>query len=972
MVYISMGDARVDEQLVSRHDRYLTAVVRLDETTHAPNQAKATVISNLKRHASQTQQPLKQFADRRRGIEITKEFWITNAAVVEVDTDVISLRELASVENVERIHENHEVRALGGSATGQVGASNDGGTLDADFTYGLEQINVPETWDEFGTQGAGVKISVLDTGIDVDHPDLELYSEDPDDPTYPGGWAVFTGEDYDEPGDGQGHGTHVSGTVAGGDDSGTHIGVAPDCDLMHGKVLDDGGFGDFDYIVDGIQWSVDNGADVINMSLGVTAYEEDYIDILQNVQAAGVLVVSASGNDGEGTSGSPANVYGAGMAIGATDDEEEVWGFSSGEKVVTDEDWSGADEEDIEDWPDEYIVPDVAAPGDDVFSAMPGGDYDELSGTSMASPHVAGVAGLMLSAGGTGTDPEQVWQTLEDTAWKPDGWDEDDAEAVIDGKDSRYGKGIVDTEAAVSLLALDSGIEGTVEDEGEDPIDGITVEIGDTTSVQTDDEGNYSVILPADDYTVTVDGFGYESVTESVTVEEDAMTEQNFTVGHELDGRVLDPQPDAVEGGESLETTIEVAHADTVTVSQDGDYDEADATLSIDGTDAEFDEPAAVADGFTEVTIEVETTEETSGDIELRVSVDGDGEPIQLATGSTTVFETLIRVGVIDAEANPDDIVGTLEDKLPGMFAIESVSTADAVDSLEEYESFVVQLLDKTDDHHEDFISATEDEEADVGVVYLDQFSFDPDTDADAITQYAEIESDIITDTFQDDEEDGNPVSYEITGEHDILPGYEADDTVEIHDFDWADRAWFESSEDVVDLADVSNGVGDTNGPALGVHEERRTVFAGSLGRSQWVTDDHYTTEANEILAAAVEWAADAKDDLWIDAPTTITAQPGGETTLELTATELDALTVHELWTDWGVTAAEDGGADQVDDDVGDYGTFSLGWDEKVSEATVTLDIDLHDDYVGGTFVLVVTAAAGDESVTATVHLEIE
>jgi hypothetical protein len=172
---------------------------------------------------------------------------------------------------------------------------------------------------------------VLDTGVDADHPDIDLASD---------GWVEFdaSGERLDtEPHDSSGHSTHVTGIVAGGNASGRYVGVAPEARLLYGKVLDDGGT--FAQITAGIEWALERDADVISMSFGIPAnddsvYEEAFIEPIRTASEAEAVVVTSSGNTGQGATGSSGNVYDA-VAVGAVDDDGEVAAFSSGETVDT-------------------------------------------------------------------------------------------------------------------------------------------------------------------------------------------------------------------------------------------------------------------------------------------------------------------------------------------------------------------------------------------------------------------------------------------------------------------------------------------------------------------------------------------------------------------------------------------------------------------------------------------------------------
>lgn len=251
--------------------------------------------------------------------------------------------------------------------------------LDADSA---PQIGAPEAW-ESGFAGQGVTVAVLDTGVDGTHPDLDD--------------AVVASQDFSGKGnvvDGDGHGTHVAATVAGSGDAsdGDNTGMAPDADLMIGKVLDDTGYGETSTVIEGMEWAAEQGADVINMSLGTTEYgdgtDPQSVSLNRLTEQHGVLFVVSAGNEGEfETIGSPAAAASA-LTVGAVDDDDALADFSSrGPRA------------------DGAIKPDVTGPGVGIVAARAAGTtlgdvvddrHVALSGTSMASPHVAGAAAILL------------------------------------------------------------------------------------------------------------------------------------------------------------------------------------------------------------------------------------------------------------------------------------------------------------------------------------------------------------------------------------------------------------------------------------------------------------------------------------------------------------------------------------------------------------------------------------------------
>ncbi|RQH00537.1 peptidase S8 [Natrarchaeobius oligotrophus] len=434
---LATGSDDLEEALVDG-DEPIELVVRFKEPD-LPNDPDV-VEERLETHADDTQQPLLEYAESTPGVDVEETFWVANAVVLTVDPDRVDLAAFEQFDDVEEIHENFELAVP--EEPPEIDESNE--TADERTTWGLEATNVPTVWRTHETRGEGVRVAVLDTGIDVDHPDLELYTDDPSDPTYPGGWAEFdeTGERVvgSTPHDTGTHGTHVSGTVAGGASNGTAIGVAPDADLMHGLVLEETG-GTFAQVVAGMEWAVEADADVVSVSFGTTDRHHQLIEPVRTVDRSGAVVVSSIGNEGHGTSGSPGNVYES-IAVGAVDEDGSVPEFSGGERIDRAE-W----EEPPAEWPETYVVPDVVAPGVAIESSVPGG-YESMPGTSMATPHVAGTVALLRSID-PGASSEAISTTLRETAWKPDGTSTE--------VDTRYGYGIVDAAAAADELAAAAG-----------------------------------------------------------------------------------------------------------------------------------------------------------------------------------------------------------------------------------------------------------------------------------------------------------------------------------------------------------------------------------------------------------------------------------------------------------------------------------------------------------------------------------
>ena len=256
--------------------------------------------------------------------------------------------------------------------------------------WGADLIKAPEAWQR-GYTGKGVVVAVLDTGVDYNHEDLKnnIWSNskevagngiDDDGNGYIDdvqGWNFDTSNNNVL--DNNGHGTHVSGTIAAENNGIGVTGIAYNSQIMPVKVLDANGSGAYANIAKGIYYAVDNGANVINLSLGGNSSNDTLKSAIEYAGKKGVIVVMAAGNDSDPMPSYPARyAYNSGIAVGAVDKNNNLADFSnrSGSKEIT------------------YVT----APGVDVYSTIPNNQYAIYNGTSMAAPHIAGVVALILSA----------------------------------------------------------------------------------------------------------------------------------------------------------------------------------------------------------------------------------------------------------------------------------------------------------------------------------------------------------------------------------------------------------------------------------------------------------------------------------------------------------------------------------------------------------------------------------------------
>lgn len=244
--------------------------------------------------------------------------------------------------------------------------------------WGPQKINCPAAWD-ITTGDPGVIIAIIDTGVNLTHPDLV-------------GKTVagydFVNDDTD-PSDDQGHGTHCAGIAAANTNNATGIaGVGYNCSIMPVKVLGADGFGTYANIASGVDFAVANGAHVISMSLGGGGSSATLETAVNNAWANNILVVAAAGNSNTTAPSYPA-YYASTIAVASTTTTDARSSFSNYGPWV-----------------------DVAAPGSGIISTRFAG-YDSLNGTSMACPHVAGLAGLLWSHLGTMTPVATIRQRIE-------------------------------------------------------------------------------------------------------------------------------------------------------------------------------------------------------------------------------------------------------------------------------------------------------------------------------------------------------------------------------------------------------------------------------------------------------------------------------------------------------------------------------------------------------------------------------
>jgi subtilisin family serine protease len=461
-------------------------------------------------------------------------YWIANLVVVQATADAI--RELADRADVDHVEPNFTVSLM--EPVAAYPAREDGGELDTrgiGTAPGIEAVRAREVWELLGIDGAGALIGSLDTGVDGDHPALASRYRGVTEPASEC-WLDVIGSDPSFPSDFNSHGTHTVGTMCGlaPDDT---IGVAPGAQWIACNAIDQGVSSGFDNdIIAAFEWfadpdgdplTVDDVPDVVQNSWGVnenfTGYydcDDRWWDVIDNCEAAGVVVTWSAGNEGpsSGTLRSPAdradNFYDS-FSVGSTLNYAPytISSFSSRGPSTCPTPLN----------PSFLIKPEISAPGSDVYSSEPNGNYGYKSGTSMAGPHVAGVVALMRAAN-PDIEVDLVKEVLMTTA----------VDLGATGEDNTYGHGFVDAyEAVLAAMNGFGTLEGSVTNASFEsvPLQGARIEFDATAQVfVTEADGSYSGMVAPGTHVVTCTLEGFAPAQATVEVTEDGVTVEDFAL----------------------------------------------------------------------------------------------------------------------------------------------------------------------------------------------------------------------------------------------------------------------------------------------------------------------------------------------------------------------------------------------------------------------------------------------------------
>ncbi|MCC7355001.1 MAG: S8 family serine peptidase, partial [Anaerolineae bacterium] len=459
---------------------------------------RQAVVDTLRATATRSQQDIRAYLDKQQAaghVSAITSFWVVNALAVTGDAETASA--LAARPDVARLTVNH-VRPL--EKPERVAAPDIA-------MWNIERVRAPRVWQELGITGRGVVVANMDTGVAWTHPALRAHYRGftPNGVDHNYNWFDATGTSPALPMDDDSHGSHTMGTMVGEDNSrANQIGVAPGAKWIAVRIFTPQGTTDA-WIHAGFQWLLaptdlngnnpDPGKapDIVNNSWGSgNIADPTFWNDLMAWRAAGIFSSWSAGNrgvDGPGSIGVPGG-YPHAFNVGATDPNDILADFSSLGPGF----WTPA-------------KPNVSAPGDYVRSSVLGNSYDFFSGTSMAAPHVAGTAALLLAA-----DPNLTVPDLE-TILARTAWDLGPA-----GFDPGYGAGRVDAYAAVRWALSGGRLGGQVRDALTGaPIARALVEgLGASEPAfrtATDDTGYYAVAVPGGSYDVTAAAFGYVTAT---------------------------------------------------------------------------------------------------------------------------------------------------------------------------------------------------------------------------------------------------------------------------------------------------------------------------------------------------------------------------------------------------------------------------------------------------------------------------
>jgi subtilisin family serine protease len=496
-----------------------------------------------------------------------ESYWISNAILVEDGTEKLA-EQVAASREVKQVHERftaERIEPVERKASAERKAPTGNAPLPTE--WGLDAINAPDVWAQ-GDTGAGITVANIDSGVDVEHPALLQHYRgyrEGESPSNDYNWFDVSGDCDGAPCDGDGHGTHVMGTMVGDDGAGNQIGVAPGANWIAANGC--ATCSDEDLLASG-QWILAptrvDGSDpdpaqrphIVNApwrQQGPGVISDFMSEEIAAWEAAGIFGTWAAGNEGAagcGSTSSPAanvDTYAAG-AFGASGD---IAAFSSRGPGVHDGATGG-------------IKPNLAAPGVDVRSSVPGGGYAELSGTSMASAHLAGAVALLWGAA-----PRLVGDinsTAEFLNWTSRRVEDESCGSNGGPSNNVWGRGKLDVRELLEYAPTDDYgvVAGTVTGPDGKPVAGARVAAGRHYDI-TDRKGAYALDLRDGAHEVSFSAYSFISATAQAAVVRDETTTVDVALEAAPTTTVSGTVTDGNGHGWPLDARVEVLGAPTGT-----------------------------------------------------------------------------------------------------------------------------------------------------------------------------------------------------------------------------------------------------------------------------------------------------------------------------------------------------------------------------------------------------------------------
>lgn len=479
----------LEARLTTESDVKVIVFFKNAEQARSGKESQEQVLRRLQRNLAATRRVFREQMGFVNARTVRSENWISNSISFSASKEIVARLEQNA--SVERIIWDAPV-----SPAERLAPTNNRPEAD-EFTFGLRNLKIPQVREVYGFTGAGVRVGNIDTGADGNHPDLQgkivQYKD------LSGATTTPTDED--------GHGTHTAATMVGGNKSGTHIGVAPDAQLLVARGI--AGDSVLTNLLNAMQWMLDPDANpatadapvVVSMSWHTGGGDQAaFYEAVQAMHDAGVVPNFSAGNSG--TSGlTHPKEHPRTLTSAAVDEAQNIADFSSRGPA----NYNGQVQN----------KPEIASPGVDVYSAQPGGGYQKMSGTSMAAPHTAGVIALLFQAN-PGLTPDQVKEVLQQTA----------IDKGTAGWDGSYGSGHIDALAAVAMVAEGGDLAGSVKNAAGEPVKAAKVRVVEREyNLSVKPDGTFKVRLPEGTYTVETSAFGYLTGSAQVTVVKDQVVQ---------------------------------------------------------------------------------------------------------------------------------------------------------------------------------------------------------------------------------------------------------------------------------------------------------------------------------------------------------------------------------------------------------------------------------------------------------------